>query len=268
MKTLFSLKSLFILCLLGGLFFQFASGQKPSQEKGRAVYNVAILEFQSKVPAIEADTLADIFAAALTRIDKDGIKNSKKVGDSSRCSLALKSSRLLKEMSFQASGITDVKQAVEMGQLLNARYIIEGTVIKVGSDNIYSLQMLDVATGEIVGGASTKTKNPTKLFDENKNYALASELVTLILRKEGKRRLKPTGAMWVNILPGFGLGSFAQGRCGRRRGGLAVGCLQRRPHCYRYSPHPHGAAGNAEVGTGSEADKRRRERRHHYEPKP
>ncbi|MBD3242728.1 MAG: hypothetical protein GF331_19205, partial [Chitinivibrionales bacterium] len=56
---------------------------------------------------------------------------------------------ILREMGFQQTGCTDMSCAVEMGQLLNVRFIVMGSVDKVASTYAVNARMVEVATGTI-----------------------------------------------------------------------------------------------------------------------
>ena len=56
--------------------------------------------------------------------------------------------RLLDEQKFQYSGCVDITCAVDIGKLIGAKYIVVGSISKLG--NIFSLdsRMISVETGE------------------------------------------------------------------------------------------------------------------------
>ena len=56
--------------------------------------------------------------------------------------------QLLNEQKFQYSGCVDTQCAVEVGKLLGAKYMVVGTVTKVGETFAIDARMLDVKTGE------------------------------------------------------------------------------------------------------------------------
>jgi TolB-like protein len=56
---------------------------------------------------------------------------------------------VLKEQGFQQTGCTDAACAVQVGQLLNAEYMIVGTVDKVGRLYSVNIRQVNVATGAI-----------------------------------------------------------------------------------------------------------------------
>jgi hypothetical protein len=66
---------------------------------------------------------------------------------------------ILKEQSFQSSGCTTEVCKVKLGQLLNAEYIISGTINK--DENIYHLtiRLLNVANGQVINIVKKKFKN-------------------------------------------------------------------------------------------------------------
>jgi len=61
--------------------------------------------------------------------------------------------KILKEQKFQHSGCTDSECAVEIGQLVNANYIVIGSASKFGATYTIDVRMIDVALGSAVSTA-------------------------------------------------------------------------------------------------------------------
>ena len=61
--------------------------------------------------------------------------------------------KILKEQKFQHSGCTDSECAVEIGQLVNADYIVIGSASKFGATYTIDVRMIDVALGNAVSTA-------------------------------------------------------------------------------------------------------------------
>ena len=61
--------------------------------------------------------------------------------------------KILEEQKFQQSGCTDSECAVEIGQLVNAHYIVIGTASKFGSTYTIDVRMIDVALGNAISTA-------------------------------------------------------------------------------------------------------------------
>lgn len=57
---------------------------------------------------------------------------------------------ILKEQGFQQTGCTDQSCAVEIGQLLGVKYIVAGSIGKLGKTYLLAIRLIDVATGKIV----------------------------------------------------------------------------------------------------------------------
>ena len=62
--------------------------------------------------------------------------------------------RLLDEQKFQYSGSVDLKCAVELGKMLGAKYMVVGSISKVGKTYSIDSRLIDVETSEsFVSGA-------------------------------------------------------------------------------------------------------------------
>ncbi len=56
---------------------------------------------------------------------------------------------------MQLSGITSSEDAVEIGNLLNARVILTGSVSGIAGSYVISCQLLDVETGRVTAGQTS-----------------------------------------------------------------------------------------------------------------
>ena len=73
--------------------------------------------------------------------------------------------KILDEMKFQSSGCTDTQCAIEVGRILNAQYILVGSVSSFGNNFIIDCRVINVETSEAVKSASyTTRKNLDKLL--------------------------------------------------------------------------------------------------------
>lgn len=61
---------------------------------------------------------------------------------------------IIEEQKFQLSGMTDETGAVEIGELLNARQIVQGSYHYPGQDIEISGQIVDVESGEVIAAAT------------------------------------------------------------------------------------------------------------------
>ena len=62
--------------------------------------------------------------------------------------------RLLEEQKFQYSGCVDLKCAVELGKMLGAKYMVVGSISKVGSTYSIDSRLIDVETSESYASGS------------------------------------------------------------------------------------------------------------------
>jgi TolB-like protein len=58
--------------------------------------------------------------------------------------------KLLEEMEFSLSGLSDPSTQVQIGMLLSVRFLVSGSITDMGGPLLISLSMVDVQTGEIV----------------------------------------------------------------------------------------------------------------------
>jgi TolB-like protein len=58
--------------------------------------------------------------------------------------------KLLDEMEFSLSGLTDPSTQLEIGKLLSVQYLVSGSITDMGGPLLVSLTMVDVQTGEVV----------------------------------------------------------------------------------------------------------------------
>ena len=74
--------------------------------------------------------------------------------------------RLLEEQKFQYSGCVDLKCAVELGKMLGAKYMVVGSISKVGSTYSIDSRLIDVETSEsYASGSYSHRGDIDKLMD-------------------------------------------------------------------------------------------------------
>ncbi|MCP4229618.1 MAG: tetratricopeptide repeat protein [bacterium] len=78
---------------------------------------------------------------------------------------------VLKEHKLSASGLTDLSSAVNIGNLLNAEYVIAGSIEEIGGEYVLQLQMVDVEQGRVLANGNTEG-NTTVVLAENAHLAL------------------------------------------------------------------------------------------------
>ena len=65
--------------------------------------------------------------------------------------------RLLSEQKFQYSGCVDTKCAVELGKMLGAKYMVVGTISKLGKTFTLDSRLISVETSEAYGSGQYST---------------------------------------------------------------------------------------------------------------
>jgi hypothetical protein len=65
---------------------------------------------------------------------------------------------ILGEHGFQLSVLSDTRKTVEMGKILNARYLVRPTVIPLASDLFLEARIIDTNTGKMLTSAEVKIK--------------------------------------------------------------------------------------------------------------
>ena len=66
--------------------------------------------------------------------------------------------QVLNEQKLQLSGLFETKNAITVGELLSARYMVTGTVIEMGSSVIIFTRIIEVESAEIIGASQIIVK--------------------------------------------------------------------------------------------------------------
>ena len=122
-----------ILCIVYILSIFFAS-----LVLAQAKITIAVLNFEPKNISIEtAEAVSDILSTELFNTNRFQVVERKAVA------------KIFEEHKLQMSGVTDMDQAAQIGQLLNVQKIMIGSVSKLGSTYIINTRLVNVETGEL-----------------------------------------------------------------------------------------------------------------------
>ena len=132
------------LLFIAALSCIFADSQK----------TIAILDFAVQSDNPDYTYLGKGFAEFIS-VELDSIPGITMVDRSIR-------NELLKEQAFSLSGFGDDESAVEIGNLLSARYLISGEIFEMFSDLVVTVKLVNVETGKVV--TSAKADGPPKLY--------------------------------------------------------------------------------------------------------
>ena len=120
---------------------------------------------------------------------------------------------LLEEQTFSASDMVDQTQAVEMGRMMSANFIVTGKVIKAMGSYLVTAQMINTETSQIVGASKMSlpvatTDQAVKELYTPENYVVGSTFRSLLIPGWGQSfSEKPSHALLFGSLCAVGLGS-------------------------------------------------------------
>jgi len=99
---------------------------------------VAVLNFEAKNVSQEtAEAVSDILGTELFNTNRFQVVERQAI------------EKIFEEHKLQMSGVTDVDQAAQIGQLLNVQKIMIGSVSKLGATYIINTRLVSVETGEL-----------------------------------------------------------------------------------------------------------------------
>jgi Curli production assembly/transport component CsgG. len=111
--------------------------------------NVAVLDFSAKnVSKDDADIIAKFFRSELIKTAKFNVLDRNHIR------------KIADEQRFQSSGMTDVKNVVKIGKLLNAQYVFVGSYSKLDTLFMLNIEMVNIQTGKIEKSESKSVENP------------------------------------------------------------------------------------------------------------
>jgi len=99
--------------------------------------------------------------------------------------------KVLEEQQLSMSGVADEQTAVKVGKLVGAKFVVVGSISKLGVNYILNSRLVDVESGEAVQGKSFQGKN------ENELPSMARQLV-LSVADVGE---KPTEEARKDVVP-------------------------------------------------------------------
>ncbi len=169
----------FVLLTLALILFPTALAQQQ-----QAKISVAVLDFDARagITAGEAATLSDVFSAQLvetgefTVVDRNRIK------------------ALLEEQGFQQSeACSQVECIVEAGRILKVEKMFAGTIGKVGRTFNVNVQVIDVATAQILLSKSRQHGGEIDELLSDIIPEIAAEMVSEIVGKEVEPQVATSG---------------------------------------------------------------------------
>lgn len=130
---------------------------------------LAILPFttETKDMAATAEIFREALVSELVRTGKTTVVEREAIG------------KILKEQSFQQSGAVENEQAVKLGKILSARYVITGSLRELDHVLIWVVNVVHVESGQIVVSERLEELTIRKLTPASRK--LAEEMIQKIL---------------------------------------------------------------------------------------
>lgn len=139
------MKKVFIILFLTLLAVSYADIFLHAEEKS----NVAVLDFSAKnVSNDDAAIINEFFRSVLIKTGKFNVLDRSHI------------SKILDEQHFQSSGMTDVKNVVKIGKLINVQYVFVGSYSKLDTLFMLNIDMVNIQTGKIEKSESRSIENP------------------------------------------------------------------------------------------------------------
>ncbi|MDR2479252.1 MAG: hypothetical protein LBD48_08065 [Treponema sp.] len=116
---------------------------------------VAVSPFDVKggLPPNDVETLIELFTTEL-------VKNGARVVDRNSFD------KIIREMKFQSSDWSDSAKVAQLGRVLNANSILQGTVMSLAGQTLITANILDINTAQILSSSSLRMKEVGEVFDK------------------------------------------------------------------------------------------------------
>lgn len=115
---------------------------------------VAVADFENLgVASYEASLLTDLYSNSLLSTGVFRVLERKELV------------KILAEQELQLSDITEEKGIVQVGRILNAKYLSTGSCGKLGQGYVVNLKLIDVETGETVVSIDRRLSNPEEITE-------------------------------------------------------------------------------------------------------
>lgn len=143
------LKALFILILIVFCLFPLSA-----EGKAKTKPTIAVLNFENQgVLSLNAQIVQKLFTSKLVESRAYQVIEREKIDE------------LLKEVELQHSDITNASTVAQIGEILNAEFIVIGSLMKLGSSYILEARMIKVETAQIYSSGSKKFESIEMAYD-------------------------------------------------------------------------------------------------------
>ncbi|MDD5066170.1 MAG: CsgG/HfaB family protein [bacterium] len=154
-KTIISILIL-SLFLAGRISAEDEKENKDKAEKPR----IAVMDLEAKgVSTDEAEAVADFLRTDLINTEKFTVIERSRMQD------------IIKEQQMSLSGLTESQKAAKIGKILNCKFILVGTLSRLGSQYFLNVRAVDVETGETKLGKRESSNTVEEMSEVSKVIA-------------------------------------------------------------------------------------------------
>ena len=159
----------------------FSQQKKPAEKKKQ---NIAVMDFDARggISKEDAASLSDAFQAQLVETNEFVVVDRNRIR------------AILNEQGFQQSeACSQVECLVEAGKILKVEKMFAGTIGKVGKIFTVNIQLINVATAEII---SNKSKQHSGAIEELLTEVvpnIAAEMASALIGKDVEAKVSSTG---------------------------------------------------------------------------
>jgi len=187
------------VCLASIVVPPAVSQQKKPQQPSKP--NVAVLDFDARggITKEEAASLSDIFQAQLVQMGEFIVVDRNRI------------KAILQEQGFQQSeACSQVECIVDVGRILKVEKMFAGTIGKVGRIFNVNIQVIDIATAQIVSNKSRQHSGDLEDLATDVIPDIAQEMAQEMTGKDVRARVATSGgSTWYYYVGGVALAGGA-----------------------------------------------------------
>ena len=130
---------------------------------------VAVADFENLgIPSYEVSLLTDLYSNSLLSTGVFRVLERRELV------------KILAEQELQLSDITEEKEIVQVGRILNAEYLSTGSCGRLGQGYIVNLKLIDVETGETIVSMNRQLSDPDEIPNSFQSLSeqIAAEIFT------------------------------------------------------------------------------------------
>ncbi|MBN1899326.1 MAG: hypothetical protein JW827_11160 [Spirochaetes bacterium] len=161
---------------------------------------VAVLDMEAKgdITQEEAEAVSDFLRTDLVETEKFTVIERSRIQD------------ILKEQQLSLTGITDPAKATKIGKVLNCRYVVVGTLSKLGAKYFLNVRVVNVETAKTTIGKRESTPTLEELSEVSRSVAAQLAGIKYVPKKgtavSGEEEEFENPPFGIDFSYGFGTG--------------------------------------------------------------